>query len=264
MRFLLLLIFLTISGYAVETPVLGTGDAIPTSLPPSGAAGGDLTGTYPNPTLAAAGTAGTYVKVTTDAKGRVTSGSNSPQVIADGGTASTTALSGLSIMISDGSKIVQGTAGTTTTVLHGNAAGAPTYGAVSLTAEVSGVLPFANGGTNAATAATARTSLGVSQFDLFVSQLEAPTAKTYTVVPTATRGYTFTAVTIYTLSGTATANFKINSTSITGASAIAVTSTPQTITLSAANVVVATDTVTLVITSPSSAVDLVYNLSGTL
>ena len=38
--------------------------------------------------------------------------------------------------------------GTTTTVLHGNAAGAPTFGAVSLTADVSGTLPVANGGTN--------------------------------------------------------------------------------------------------------------------
>lgn len=34
--------------------------------------------------------------------------------------------------------------GTTTTVLHGNAGGEPTYGAVSLTADVSGDLPFAN------------------------------------------------------------------------------------------------------------------------
>jgi hypothetical protein len=37
-------------------------------------ASGDLTGTYPDPTLAAVGTAGTYTKVTTDTKGRVTSG----------------------------------------------------------------------------------------------------------------------------------------------------------------------------------------------
>lgn len=41
-----------------------------------------------------------------------------------------------------------GSLGTTTTVLHGNAAGAPTFGAVSLTADVTGVLPMANGGTN--------------------------------------------------------------------------------------------------------------------
>ncbi len=37
--------------------------------------------------------------------------------------------------------------GTTTQVLHGNASGSPTWGAISLSADVSGTLPLANGGT---------------------------------------------------------------------------------------------------------------------
>lgn len=50
-------------------------------------------------------------------------------------------------------------AGTTTTVLHGNASGAPTFGAVALGSDVSGTLPIANGGTGSATLAGANIAL---------------------------------------------------------------------------------------------------------
>jgi hypothetical protein len=50
--------------------------------------------------------------------------------------------------------------GTTTTVLHGNAAGNPSWGAVVLTTDVSGILPVPNGGTGIASG----TSGGVLYF----------------------------------------------------------------------------------------------------
>jgi hypothetical protein len=61
--------------------------------------------------------------------------------------ASSAALNANALVIGGGAGVAPstlGSTGTTTTVLHGNASGAPTFGAVSLTADVSGNLPVAN------------------------------------------------------------------------------------------------------------------------
>ena len=70
-----------------------------------------------------------------------------------GGTVSNSgALTSNAIITGAGGTTVQalGSLGTTTTLLHGNASGAPSFGAVVLTTDVSGILPGANGGTGVA------------------------------------------------------------------------------------------------------------------
>lgn len=66
-----------------------------------------------------------------------------------------------------------------------------------------------------------------------------------------------------TASGTLTLAVQVNGVSVTGLSALAVTSTPQDVTASAANAVAVGDRITLVISATSGANDLEYTLKGT-
>jgi len=89
------------------------------------------------PTFAATGTSGGipfFDSATTIASSAVLTAN---QLVLGGGAATTPA--------------TLGSLGTTATVLHGNAAGAPTFGAVALSSDVSGTLPVGNGGTGLTT-----------------------------------------------------------------------------------------------------------------
>ncbi len=70
---------------------------------------------------------------------------------ASGTIASSAALTANRIVLGGGAgaaPTILGSLGSTTTLLHGNAGGAPSFGAVVLTTDVTGILPGANGGTN--------------------------------------------------------------------------------------------------------------------
>jgi hypothetical protein len=76
--------------------------------------------------------------------------------VADGGTGQGSALTQYGLIYGSTTTAMASTAaGTATQVLHGNSSGAPTFSAVSLTADVSGTLPLGNGGTGVTTAPAA-------------------------------------------------------------------------------------------------------------
>jgi hypothetical protein len=139
------------------TPILGT----PTS--------GTLTNCTGYPTSALSGT----VSLTTQVTGTLP--------VANGGTGQASALTQYGVAYASATTALATTsAGTTTTVLHGNASGAPTFGAVSLTADVSGTLPVANGGTGVTTSTGSGNNVLSTSPTLVTPVLGTPTSGTLT------------------------------------------------------------------------------------
>lgn len=139
---------------------------------------------------------------------------------ASGTLASSVALTASAIVLGGGAGAAptpMGSLGTTTTLLHGNAAGAPTFAAVSLTADVSGVLPTAN----IAVALANQTSINGLGITASTGTLTITNAKTLAVSNTITlAGTDSTTMTFPSASATITQTIA-SGTSALGTSAIA-------------------------------------------
>jgi len=134
-------------------------------------------------------------------------------------------------------------AGTSTTVLHGNASGAPTFGAVSLTADVSGTLPIANGGTGASTLAGAniavinatqtftatQTLSGSSSAEALVTPNIAEVDTISATAATGTINFDITTQSVLYYTSNASGNFTVNFRGSSGTSLNTLMSTGQSI-----------------------------------
>ncbi len=269
---------------------------------PSGSATGDLTGTYPAPTLVTSGvTANTYgdashvAQVTFDAKGRATSATPISIAIASG------AVSGLAAIATSGSAsdLSTGTVpsaqmpaltGDVTTVSGNVATTIASHAVTNAKAAQMAAHTFKGNNTgstadaidlsitqlSAELAGTSSTTLCVGN-DSRLSDarspsgtfgmdgfLNQPLVKSYTLSYYAARAITITSLKATVLSGSLTASVKINGSVVTSISGVTVNTGAGAFAATGANTVAAGDLITLTVDTVSSPVDLAFSVLYTV
>jgi hypothetical protein len=91
-------------------------------------------------------------------------------------------------------------------------------------------------------------------------QIDSPSNKTYTLIASARYGFTIENLTVFTTSGTCTVAVQINGVNVGALSGINVTSSSQTVNSTTAKTVTTGQRVTFVVSSNSSASELVFSL----
>lgn len=196
-----------------------------------------------------------------------------PQYIDAGGTvdALTATFSPAITALYDGLVIIIGATGantTTTPTLNVNGLGAFTISKKNNTPLVVGDISGSNHQlilTYNSTTTTWMLLNPAAEKVILPIQIERPTAKTYYLQLAAKITFTVTKLSIKTTAGTCTAKIQINGVDVTGLTGVAVTTSLSEPAASGANIVALTNSVTLVITSPSGDIgDLIAELGGTI